>query len=63
MTVTIKTIEKSGHTVTLEAEKFGPYYVRVYENRGGIWYTAKESRPYADKAKAMATFRRYAREA
>ena len=61
MTITVERISKGGYEVTLEAEKFGGYIVSMYEDRGGIWYTAKESKAYADRAKAEATFRRYAR--
>lgn len=63
MKTTLQTAKKNDFEIALEAEKYGGYYVRVYENRCGIWYTVKESKPYADKAKAMATFKRYSKEA
>lgn len=64
MTIIIE-IEKNPATeVTLEWEKPGVIYTRVYENCGGEWHQTHESKPYSVNAedKARATYKRYVKK-
>lgn len=60
MTITIKskTSDDKNTIVSLEWEKQGLYYVRVYE-KVVEWWRTHESQPYLLESKATKTYYRY----
>lgn len=63
MTITIAKERNAAAEATLEWEKPGVLYARVYENWGGEWHQTHESRPYPVSAEnnARAAYRRFAK--
>ena len=59
MTITIATERNAAAEATLEWEKPGVLYARVYENWGGEWRKTHESNPYKDEEKAKASYKRF----
>jgi hypothetical protein len=59
MTITIAVERNPATEVTIEWEKFGFFYARVYENWGGEWHQTHESNPYKDEEKAKASYKRF----
>ncbi len=62
MTITIAVERNTATEVTMEWEKNGCFYSRVYENWGGEWHQTHESNPYKDEAKAKASYKRFVRK-
>lgn len=61
MTITLETKHEGRHEVVLEQDGLtGVYTVSLLEERGAQYYVDK-SAIYADKIKAKAAFRRYAK--
>ena len=61
MTITIAVAKNPATEVTLEWEKYGTFYARVYENWGGEWHKTHESRPYKLEEDARRSYRRFVR--
>lgn len=59
MTIIMATEENAATKVSMEWEKFGCFYARVYENWGGEWHQTHESNPYKDETKAKASYKRF----
>ncbi len=59
MTVTIAYERNPTTKVTLEWEKFGAFYARVYENWGEEWHQTHESNSYSIKEDAMKSYKRF----
>ena len=61
MTIIMASERNPAMEVTLEWEKPGVIYARVYENYGGNWYQTHESRPYSvsNEDKATAAYKRF----
>lgn len=59
MTLTIAVEKNPAIEVTLEWEKTGCFYARVYENWGGEWHQTHESNPYSIKEDAMKSYKRF----
>lgn len=61
MTVVIAVTKRDGIEATLEWEKPGVLWARVYENCGGEWHQTHESRPFhpSDEDKAKAAYKRF----
>lgn len=59
MTLTMEKKRKENFEVTIEYEKFGCCYARVYERWGDEWHKISESHPYKDEKKVKAAYRRF----